>query len=426
MGGRRSSGIVSTGRLSSRDRLEAFLGRGRGESLVVATARLVSAGCSLLVAVVSARHLGPSGRGEIVLVLTVAMLGSEFVGLGANVSGRIQILRRSGVAVEDYLGLTAVLAVVQAVLVGATLAIVGSLAVDLTLTTYLAGTGLGVAMFLAHMLVDASFALRRTLETGLRDLLIGVLPVVPVVALAATGRLSVDLVVGLTALGYAVGGVYLAMVVGRRTGRVRFSPPTWRIIVRNGLPVLGNSFGQTLAFRADRLVIGLVTTSATLGVFSVAATTAELPRLLLLPATQILVNRIAGGEIPVSSLGRLLVRLGVGYGLVMLAIGFVGGAVVLPVVGDGFTGVGEALPVLALGEALIGVHFLSIAVLTGLARFRRLPLPALLGSAILLVGDLLIVPEHGSIGASWMRVVGFGVMAGVSVTSMVTALRETP
>ncbi len=80
---------------------------------------------------------------------------------------------------------------------------------------------------------------------------------------------------------------------------------------------------------------------------------------------------------------------------------------------------------LAFGEVLIGLYFLSIAVLTGLARFRRLPLPALLGSAILLLGDVLVVSEHGSLGAAWVRVVGFGVMAVVAMGSMATVLRRS-
>jgi len=422
---RTTGGPVKPGPSGLPERFRTFFGRGRGESVVVSGARLVSAGCSLLVAAVSARQLGPSGRGEIVLVLTVAMLGSEFVSLGANVSGRIQILRRSGVEIEDYLGLATVLSAVQAILVGATLAVVGTTAMDLSWRTIMLGTALGVAMFVAHMLVDAAFALRRTLETGLRDLLIGVAPVVPVLVLVATERLTVSSVVGLTALGYVVGGGYLGAVVARRVGRVRFAPAAWRVLIRNGVPVLGSSFGQTLAFRADRLVIGLMATSATLGVFSVAATTAELPRLLLLPATQILANRIAGGEIPVGSLVKLIVRLGLGYGLVMVVIGLVGAQVVLPAVGDGFSGVREVIPVLAFGEVLIGLYFLSIAVLTGLARFRRLPLPALLGSAILLLGDVLVVSEHGSLGAAWVRVVGFGVMAVVAMGSMATVLRRS-
>jgi O-antigen/teichoic acid export membrane protein len=408
----------------TRERLILFLGRARGESVVVSVARLFSAGCALLIAVVSARHLGPVGRGEIVFVMTVCVLGSEFVSLGVNVSGRIHILRRTGVAVEDCLGLTVVLAVVQALLMVLVLGVVGVVTMGISALSCVLGVFLGVAMFVAHMLVDAAFSLRRTLETGLRDLMIGVTPLLPVLAFSVTGGLSVSLVIGATAAGYAVGGVYLWTVVRRRIGSVRFSPSSWGAIIRSGLPVLGGSFGQALAFRADRLVLGLLATPAALGVFSVAATTAELPRLLLVPVTQVLANRVAGGEIPASGLRRMVVRLGVGYGMVMLVVALFSAQVVLPIVGEEFAGLRDSVAVLALSEMLLAGYFLAVAVLTGLGRFRRLPIPAIVGATVLLVVDVLVVGEHGGLGAAWTRVAGFGMMSIVAVTSMLVVLRS--
>ena len=425
VGGSRPSGrvvILTGGGLG--EKVAGFLGRARGESVVVAIARLMSAVCLLLVAVISARHLGPAGRGEIVFVLTVSMLGSEFVSLGANVSGRIQILRRSGVAVEDYLGLSVVLAFAQAALMALVFGTVGILVMDLSPMVCILGTLLGIAMFLAYMLVDAAFALRRTLETGVRDLLIGITPLAPVIAVAAVGRVSVAAVVGLTGLGYLIGGGYLWSVVYRRIGAVRFSRGAWGPILRSGLPVLGGSFGQTLAFRADRLILGVLATSAALGIFSVAATAAELPRLLLLPVTQILANRVAGGEITAASVGGLVARLMLGYATLMVVVGTAGASLVLPVVGEEFAAARDSIAVLAIGEALLGCYFVSVAVLTGLGRFRLLPVPAIGGAVVILVADILIVPDHGGLGAAWVRVAGFAIMGIAGVWSMLEVLRR--
>jgi len=425
VGGRRPPGRVVIPAVGGvREKVVGFLGRARGESAVVAVARLMSAGCSLLIAVISARHLGPAGRGEIVFVLTVSMLGSEFMSLGANVSGRIQILRRAGVAVEDYLGLSIALAFAQAGLMALVFGTVGILVMDLSTMVCILGTLLGIVMFLAFMLVDAAFALRRTLETGVRDLLIGVAPLVPVIAVTAAGRLSVAAVVGLTGLGYLIGGGYLWSVVYRRTGVVRFSRRSWGPILRNGLPVLGGSFGQTLAFRADRLILGVLATSAALGIFSVAATTAELPRLILLPVTQILANRVAGGEITATSVTSLVARLMVGYAIIMAVVGAVGASLVLPIVGEEFAMARDSIAALALGEALLGCYFVSIAVLTGLGRFRLLPVPAVAGAVVILVADILLVPDHGALGAAWVRVAGFAIMGIIGVTSMLAVLRR--
>ena len=425
VGGRWSAGaLVSTQFVAWRKRLVGFMGRARGESIVVSVARLVSAACSLLVAALSARHLGPSGRGEIVFVLTVSVLSSEFISFGTNVSGRIQILRRSGVFLEDFLGLTFVLAGLQTLLMGLLLGTVGVLVLKISALSCVLGVLLGVAMFVAHMLVDAAFSLRRTLETGLRDLLIGVTPLLPVVVLAATGALSVPIVIGLTASGYVVGGGYLWSVVRGRIDSVRFLPSTWTTIIRGGLPVLGGSFGQSLAFRADRLVLGVLVTPAALGIFSVAATTAELPRLLLLPVTQILANRVAGGEISASTLRGLVIRLGLGYSVVMLVVGLVGASVVLPVVGEEFDAVRDSITVLTFSEVLLGFYFLSVAVLTGLGKFRRLPAPAVGGAVVILLADVFVIPFHGGMGAAWVRVAGFGFMSVVAVTSMLVVLKS--
>ena len=393
---------------------------------MIAAARLVSSACALLVAIASARQLGPVGRGEIVFVVTVAILCSEFVSLGANVSGRIHILRRSDVLIEDYLGLATVLVGVQALLVTLILVTVGPARFGLDPTICLLGVVLGVAMFFAHMMVDAAFAVRRTLETGIRDMIIGVLPMFLVVLVAVRGQLSVSLVIGLTALGYVAGGAYLWWVVRRRTDRARFVPSRWLLILRSGIPVLAGSLGQTVAFRADRLMVGLMSTTAALGVYSMAATTAELPRILLIPVRQILANRIAIGDITIHALSSILRRLVLAYGVLMVGVAVVGAAVITPIVGPGFEAVRDSIAVLALSEGLLGLFFVSASVLTGLGRFRRLPAPSLCGAAVIVVADIIVVPRFGGSGAAWVRVAGFGSMALVAGSLALACVRSTP
>jgi O-antigen/teichoic acid export membrane protein len=392
--------------------------------VAVAVARLLSSGSALVVAAISARQLGPGGRGEIVFVVTVAMLCSEIVSLGANVSGRIHILRRSDVLIEDYLGLATVLVGVQALLVTLILVTVGPARFGLDPTICLLGVVLGVAMFFAHMMVDAAFAVRRTLETGIRDMIIGVLPMFLVVLVAVRGQLSVSLVIGLTALGYVAGGAYLWWVVRRRTDRARFVPSRWLLILRSGIPVLAGSLGQTVAFRADRLMVGLMSTTAALGVYSMAATTAELPRILLIPVTQILANRIAIGDITIHALSSILRRLVLAYGVLMVGVAVVGAAVITPIVGPGFEAVRDSIAVLALSEGLLGLFFVSSSVLTGLGRFRRLPAPSLCGAAVIVVADMVVVPRFGGSGAAWVRVAGFGSMALVAGVLALACLRS--
>ena len=406
-------------------RLGVWLSRARGESLALAVAKVLAAGCALVVAAVSARNLGPSGRGEIVFVVTVVMLCSEFVSLGANVSGRIQILRKSGVLIEDYLGLVIALVMVQALLVTLILTTVGQARFGLDSATCLFGVALGVSMFFVNMMVDAAFAVRRTLETGIREVLVGAVSMLCVVAALVVGRLSVSLVIGLTAVGYATGGAYLWAIVSRSANRVRFVPSNWSSILRSGIPILAGSLGQAVAFRVDRLIVGLLSTSAALGVYSVAATAAELPRILLIPAVQILANRVAIGDITLHSLWPILRRLVLAYAVLMVGVAVAGAAIITPIVGSGFAAVSDSIAVLALSESLLGLFFVSVAVMTGLGHFHRLPAPSLCGAAVIVVADIMVVPRFGSIGAAWVRVAGFGLMALVASVLALSCVRSS-
>ena len=69
-----------------------------------------------LTAVVSARRLGPDGRGQLVLVLVATTLLLLVTSAGVHVAGRILLpVADSGVQVSTYLGLGLCLCVVQAV-----------------------------------------------------------------------------------------------------------------------------------------------------------------------------------------------------------------------------------------------------------------------------------------------------------------------
>jgi O-antigen/teichoic acid export membrane protein len=392
---------------------------------VIAAARLVSSACALLVAIASARQLGPVGRGEIVFVITVGILVSELVSLGTNVSGRVQILRNAGVLIEDFLGLAIVLVAAQTALVAGVLATVGSRWFELDATVCAAGVGTGAAMFFAHMMLDASFAVRRTLETGVRDLLIGILPVVGVLIAVSAGRLSVSIVIVVTALGYISGGCYLWGVVRRETGPIRFTPSRWGPILRSGMPVLVGSFGQVVALRADRLILGLLSTSAALGIYSVAATAAELPRIVLIPASQVLANRIATGDVSTRDLRSLLTRLMAAYGILMVVVAVVVPSILIPLLGGGFAGARDLVAVLALSEWLLAVFLLSVAVLTGLGQFRLLPIPAIVGMSAIVSADMFVVPRFGGAGAAWVRVAGFGSMAMLAALLMRRCVRSS-
>ncbi|MEE2767925.1 MAG: hypothetical protein VX833_01775 [Actinomycetota bacterium] len=410
------------------DQLRRLSQRGRGEAVILGAARIVSASCALGIAVASARQLGPSARGEIVLVITVAMLVTELVCLGSDTTGRINILRRRGLGVEgveDLLGLSIALTLIQGVVVGAVLVVIGEFLGLLQPALIPVGVLVGVSMFQSRMLVSAGFAIRRPLAVAARDVVVGLLPLVAVLALAVNQRLSVQNVLGLTAAGYIAGGSYLWVVVLRRSGAIRIKPRTWFPLLVSGMPVLGSGLFQMVALRADRLIVGLAATTVSLGVYSVAATAAEAPRVLLLAVTQILSNRVATGEIVRTAYFRTITAVVAAHMVCLASVALVGPRILVPIVGSGFKEAKDQILLLVVAEALLGLHLVAVALLTGLAHFRNLPVPSAAGALVVVIGCASFVRGEGGMTAATVRVVAFGVMALISWISLYRQLTRT-
>lgn len=406
------------------DRLGGWLRRGRGEASAIAAAGGVTSFGSLVVAIVSARLLGPGGRGEVVLVLTVCILCMRFVNLGANTSGRIGILRGAPPGIDAYLGMSWVLTAVQVVVVATVLLLSRISGGGLSTGTIVVGVVLGGCMFSGHMLVDACHAVRRSLDVAVRAVVIGVVPLVLVLVAPLVVDLSVELVLGILAVGHLCGIIHLALVVGPRSGRPRYGIGDWWPFVRRGFPLLSGSFSEAVAYRADRLLIGVLLTASALGVYSVAATAVELPRLLATPASAVLANRIASGQVAAGSIRRASLQILGAYLAALLLVGFFGATLVVAVLGEQFAGIRSPLAVLVIGEAAFGAYLVGVGVLTGLERYRSVAVPSLVGSFVLVAGGFWAIQQWGLQGAAWARVVAFGVMALGAWSAAARAIRS--
>ncbi|GIT00969.1 MAG: hypothetical protein CM1200mP26_26810 [Acidimicrobiales bacterium] len=94
--------------------------------------------------------------------------------------------------------------------------------------------------------------------------------------------------------------------------------------------------------------------------------------------------------------------------------------------GSGFSGIRDLIGVLALGEGLFGVFLISTGVLAGLGCIARLRVsPGPFGAVVIVVVDLMVIPNHDEIGAAWVRVGGYGLMALMSLALAPSALRPS-
>ena len=150
-----------------------------------------------------------------------------------------------------------------------------------------------------------------------------------------------------------------------------------------------------------------------------------MPRIVLIPATQVLANRIATGDISTQNLRSLLTRLIAAYSILMAAVAVIAPSIFIPLLGGGFAGARDLVAVLALSECLLAVFLLSVAVLTGLGQFRWLPIPAIVGMSVIVSADMFVVPRFGGAGAAWVRVAGFGSMAMLAAFLMRRCIRSS-
>ena len=145
----------------------------------------------------------------------------------------------------------------------------------------------------------------------------------------------------------------------------------------------------------------------------------------MIPATQVLANRVATGDISTRDIRSLLTRLMAAYGLLMAVVAVVAPSIVIPLVGGGFADARDLIAVLALSESLLALFLLSVAVLTGLGQFRMLPMPAIVGMSVIVAADMFVVPRFGGAGAAWVRVAGFGAMGMLAALQMRRCIRSS-
>ena len=101
----------------------------RGQTLVVLMSRVLNVAVGTVFVVITARHLGPAGRGDIVVAFTLAWGTNTVADLGSSTSGRISLLKpESKVDKADVLSLTCALVPFQVILAVAAVAAVAETA----------------------------------------------------------------------------------------------------------------------------------------------------------------------------------------------------------------------------------------------------------------------------------------------------------
>lgn len=401
----------------------------RATSSIVVYKLVANAGAAL-VAILTARQLGPSGRGVLVLLLTLASFASLLGSLGLNLAARIHLVSDvKRIDSRDYFGLSTVLTGAQVILCTA----VGALllpVVDVRLSApQLLLFGILAGSILAPFLLNAAInAFGFTTRAAAVDAAGTVVQLVLALALLTIGQRRVDMYVAAM-----IGGNLVQIVLGvgalRAAGismRPTYQWTRWTSVVRTGLPGIVVDLSSTLTFRLDRYLIGLFLNPAAVGVYSVAATAPELLRLPALAMGQPIFHRLASKSARVEDFARTRALC-----LLVTAALAAGAFVAAPFVINAFFGseyrdAVTPLRVLLLAEFGMTLFYIDGASLA--AAYSRLgdaAAAAVSGCVVVVIADLILIPSHGVVGAAWGSVVAYSVTGLVAHGILRHRLRAT-
>ena len=397
-------------------RWQGWSGRLRGEALVVLMSRLANVGAGTVFVLLTARHLGPDGRGEIAVAFTLAWATTSVADLGTPTSGRIGILASgSGVTPRDVVSLTVALLPFQAVLSAVVVALLSLTSLHLGTFFGVAVVALSVATMMFNSATSLVYGLRHYSRVLVVEAALGVFQVAALTGLVWTGRLTTTTAIVTMTVGPVLGSIWLVVISGSHcpTGPAR-DGSVWRRLIMDGLFPMAGSVSLFLALRLDRIVLAVVVGTRSLGLFTVALAVPETLRILPKAVGQVVADRGRGGIDTVAS-ARRHTRLFVAGHLVVLSVAAAIGWACLPFVfGEGFTDARDVLLVVTAAEAVLSIHFMHQALLVGFGSPKGIGLPQVVGAAVMVLLVLLLVPAWGVQGAAWASLLGYTVLAATS------------
>jgi hypothetical protein len=373
--------------------------------------QLTVAVAGLVVSVLSARVLGPAGRGEVAFGLQLSYTVSYLAAAGLDRAGAESLHSRE-VRNAVMLGVRGLMPAIRILLAAALVVIVGA---------GLLGSSWGFVVALA--LVHAAFGL---IMRGVTTASAASGRVLPVDATRlAYAALSVGLGAGLFVAGVdrplvwmgamvvmlalPVGGVtWWASAAKERVGDEQTVERRFRHALRYHRLA---ATAQVIALRGDRLMLVPLAGSSELGYYMAVATLCELLIWPIQAGFELVLPRLHASEhLPTRLVRRILLGATVVMVVVTLPLVLVIEAAVVPLYGAEFEpSVSFVLP-LTLAAVLYGVSRIGVGF--GLARGdRRLRWIEPVTLAAWLPAFFLLTLAHGGLGAAWSKVGLFAVQA---------------
>jgi O-antigen/teichoic acid export membrane protein len=383
---------------------------------------------------ITSRALGPSGRGTVVFLTTVAMLTAQLATLGveeaaANLAGSRPGLR-GGVATNALL-LAAVLGIVGAAVVAGLIALVPHIGGHTSASLRWLALGAIPVLILQYSLqflarADYAYAIANA------STLVGPLVNVAVNGLLyALGLITVGTALATWVVGQVIATGWLVAYVAKRLGG--FGRPDARLargMLAFGIKAHGGRVMMTGNYRLDQWILGAIAGPRELGLYSVAVAWTQvlffLPDALSLVLRPDLIRasaREAGRRTAAVFRAAMLLTLPLVVGTVLAAP-----ILCVTVFGPSFRGSIDDLRVLATGA--FGMVALKVIANALLAQGRPMlnNIAIAIAFAVTLGLDILLIPSHGGLGAAIASTASYtsgGIAASVICTrSLSVGLRD--
>ena len=375
-------------------------------SLVVFGTQLVANAGFLLAVLIIARGLGPEGRGTIAFVVVCALVLSRVAAFGLTDGTLVFASQRSG-ARPQLLSNALAFTVPAGLLVG------GAVGVGLLLLGRAAPSGIGPAEIGLLVIGTVCITVQDTTDNFLvgsgkiwqREIVLAITPWVYAVVAATllfTGALTVTTAAAAWALSNLVGAVALAAVSYRGLPLVGPDLPLLRESIRFGLRAWGGHLASFLNLRVDQIILGFISTQATLGIYAAAVNGSE--ALLYFPAAvaTTLVPTLARRE-PAARHEQALrtFRLLAITSIASIIVAAILGPVLLPILfGSRFQ---NSVPPFmwllpgALGFSASRVFSSALLASTAAGRSSAGPITALIVGVVF---DFILIPPFGAVGAA--------------------------
>jgi len=382
----------------------------RPEVRVVLTLGIHAMSATVL-AVLTARWLGPTDRGVLVTFIAASTFLMLIGSAGVPTGGRVLLATR--LSLERYLSIARTLSllhVVASATVGLGILWLSDALPDIVVAVLFVANAASQLYGYFQREGLHGFGFHATAISG--ELIWATVQIV----LVAAAYLMADLNIDMACAAVLAGSVAQNLFLWRQIRRIRSAARpvvdrlTFADIVRFSSPAAIGVFCQAFAYRGDRLILATLATTAAVGIYSVAATMAEVVGLISLGVSQVVFRRMAvtGTGLWYKHIRNVAMLLTVcGCALMALASPYL----VWHALGPAYQGaIGVSYALIAEMVPLASYN-LDIAALSGLGRLASARRINVVGASILLTCCVVTVPFLNLWGATISTVAAYCVMA---------------